>query len=78
MVIQQRNRRLVADRPMGAFLIVVLTPILQLFLGVCKAQEPVCVQTFGAKAAIECFDERVVGGLAGPGEVECHAALIGP
>lgn len=64
IVIQQHNRRLVADRPVRALLVVVLAPILQFFLGVCKAQEPMSVQTFRSKAAVECLDERVVGGLA--------------
>ena len=45
MVIQQRNRRLLADRPVGAFFIVVLAPILYFFLGVRKGQEPMGVQT---------------------------------
>ncbi len=63
---------------MGAFLIVVLTPILQLFLSICKAQEPMCVQTFGPEAAVECFDEGVVGGFAGPGKVQRNPTLISP
>ena len=74
-MIQQRNQRFVADRTMGAFLVVVLTPIFQLFLGVCKAQEPVGVQTFRSEAAVERFDEGIVGRLSGPREVECHATL---
>jgi hypothetical protein len=36
------------------------------------------VQTLCSKAAIERFDEGVVGGLARPGEVERHAALVRP
>jgi len=63
---------------MGAFFVVVLTPILQLFSGVCKAQEPMCVQTLGSESTIERFDERIVGRLARPGEVERHAALVSP
>ena len=77
-MIQQHNRRLVADRAVRALFVVVLTPILQFFLGVSKAQEPVSVQTFCPEAAIERFDEGVVGRLARPGEVERDAALIGP
>jgi hypothetical protein len=63
---------------MGPFLVVVITPILQLFLGVGKAQEPVSVQTFRSQATVECFDEGVVGGLAWPREVERDATLISP
>src|ERR1700722_7631089 len=63
---------------MRAFLIVVPTPILQLFPGVCKAQEPMGVQTFRSEAAIEGFNECIVGRLSGPGEVERDAALVSP
>jgi hypothetical protein len=63
-VIEQHYRRLLADCPIGAFLIVVLTPILQLFLGVGKGQEPMGVQTLRSEATVEGFDEGVVGRLA--------------
>ena len=63
---------------MGTFLVIVLAPILQFFLRVCKAQEPMRVQTFGSESAVERFDEGVVGGLARPGEVEHDASLISP
>ena len=56
-MVQQRNRGSLPDRPVRAFLIVVLAPILQLFLRICKTQEPVSVQTFRAEAAVERFDE---------------------
>ena len=36
------------------------------------------VQTFGAEAAIERLDERIVSWLARPRTVEHNAALIGP
>src|ERR1700722_27063 len=42
------NRGLVADRPMRPNLVVVLAPILQLFAGVGKRQEPVSVQALGS------------------------------
>jgi hypothetical protein len=70
MVIQQRNRRLLADRPVGAFFIVVLAPILHLFLGVGKGQEPMGVQTLRSEATVEGFDEGVVGRLARRGRPE--------
>jgi hypothetical protein len=50
---------------MRALFIVVSAPILQLRPGVVKCHEPVSVQAFDAEAAIEGFDERVVGGFAG-------------
>ena len=77
-VIQQANRRLLADRAVRALLVVVLAPILQFFLRVRKAQEPVSVQTFRPEATVERFDKRIVGRLAWPREVERHAALVGP
>jgi hypothetical protein len=36
------------------------------------------VQAFRAEPAIERFDEHIIRGLAGPGEVESDAALVGP
>ena len=62
-MIDQCNRRLVADRPVGTFLIIVFAPILHFFPGVCKAQKPMCIQTFGLEATVERLDEGVVGGL---------------
>ncbi len=63
---------------MRAFLVVVFAPILQLFLRVCKAQEPVCVQTFCSEATVERLDEGVISGLAWSGEVKRYTTLIGP
>ncbi|ANP91119.1 hypothetical protein BA011_35220 (plasmid) [Rhizobium leguminosarum] len=45
-------------------LIVVSAPILHLFAGIRKGQEPMLVQTFGAEAAVECFDEGIVRRLS--------------
>ena len=59
-VVQQHNRRLLADRAVGALFVVVLAPILQLFLRVCKAEEPMRVQTLGSEATVEHFVERDV------------------
>src|SRR6202158_6555370 len=62
------NRGLVANRPMRPKLVIVLSPILRLFAGVGKRQEPVGVQALGSQTAIERFDERVVGWLCRPWE----------
>jgi hypothetical protein len=77
MVLQQ-NRRLVADRAMGTFFVVVLAPSLHLFLDVGKAQEPVGIESFLPEASVERLDESVVGRLPRAGEVQRDAALIGP
>jgi hypothetical protein len=44
---------------MRSILVVVLAPILQLFAGVGKGQEPVRVQALGAQAAVEGLDKGV-------------------
>jgi hypothetical protein len=63
---------------MGTFLVVVIMPILQFFLCVCKAQKPVSIQTFCSEATIEGFDEGIVGRLSWSGEVERDSPLISP
>ena len=52
--------------------------MLHLPTGVVKRQEPVGVQTFRPELAVERLDERVVGGLSRPGEVEHDVLLVGP
>ena len=56
---------------------VVSTPSLHFRAGVVKAHETVRVQALHPELAIERRDEAVFGGLAGPGEVEDGAILIG-
>lgn len=46
---------------MGSVFVVVSTPILQLFLGIRKAHEPVRVQALRAELAVERVDEPVIG-----------------
>ena len=36
------------------------------------------IQTLSSEATAERFDERIVGRLSRPGEVERHATLVGP
>ncbi len=48
---------------MRSFLIVVSTPILHLFAGIRKGQEPMLVQAFCTEAAIERFDESIISRL---------------
>lgn len=57
------DRDVVSDRAVRSVLVVVSTPILQLFLGIRKAHEPVCVQTLRSQLTIEGLNEPVVGGL---------------
>jgi len=70
-VVLQQNRRLVADRAMGTFFVVVPAPILHLFLGVGKAQESMGVEAFFPEAAVEALDESVLDGFALRNEVPC-------
>lgn len=72
------DRDVVSDRAVGSVLVVVPTPILQLFAGVGKAHEPVCVQTLRPEFAVERLDEPVVRGFPGPREVEGDVVGIGP
>lgn len=72
----QCDRDVVSDRRMRSILIVVSTPILHLFAGVRKRQEPMGVQTFRPELAVEGFDEAIISRLSRPGEVQRNAALV--
>ena len=63
---------------MRALFVVVPAPILYLFSGVRKTQEPMRVQAFNPKPAVERFDECVVGRLAWSAEVERDAMPVRP
>lgn len=63
---------------MWALLIVVPAPSLHLLPSIFKAHEPVGAEAFDAEAPVEGLDERIVGGLAGPGEVEHDTLRGGP
>ena len=58
------DRDVVSDRAVRSDLVVVSTPILQLFVGIGKVHEPVGIQAFGSEFAVERFDEPVVRRLA--------------
>jgi len=72
------DRDVVSDRAVRSVLVVVSTPILQLFAGVGKAHEPVGIQALGPELAVERLDEPIVGGFAGPREVQNDVVGIGP
>ena len=63
---------------MRPILVVVSAPLLQLFAGICKRQEPVCVQALRPEPPVERFDVGIVCRLAGPGEVQRDVVGIGP
>ena len=63
---------------MGPDLVVVSAPNLQLFGRIRKRQKPVGVQALGPEAAVEGFNEGVVGRLAGAGEVQGDAVGLSP
>lgn len=70
-MILQQNGRLIADRPVGPFLIVVSAPSLYFFLGVCNGEEPMGVEAFGPEATVERLDEGIVRcDLAAPGLIQ--------
>lgn len=72
------DRDVVSDRAVGSVFVVVSTPILQLFAGVGKAHEPVGIQALRPELAVEGLDEAVIGGFAGPREVQNDIVGIGP
>jgi hypothetical protein len=61
---------------MRSYLVIVSTPTLQLFSGICQRQEPVRVQAFRPQSTVECLDESVVGRLSRSREVECHVVVV--
>jgi hypothetical protein len=63
--IVDRDRHVVSDRAVWPDLVVVSAPMLQLFSGVGKRQEPMSVQALCPELAVERLDETVVGRLAG-------------
>ena len=73
-----RRRDVVPDGAVQSDLNVVRTPSIQLFAGVGKACEPVSVQTFGPKLAVERLDEAVVRWLTGLGEVQYNVVGVSP
>jgi hypothetical protein len=56
----------VPDRTVGTVFVVVSTPTFQLFLPVCKAHVPMCVQALRPKLAVEGLDEAIVRRLTWP------------
>lgn len=52
------DRDVVSDCAVGSVFLIVSTPILQLFAGICKAHEPVGVQTLRPQLAVERLDEN--------------------
>ena len=74
----QARRRFVADPAVRANLVVVSPRSVALRPRVVKAYEPVRVQALRPELPVQALDERVVGRLSRPGEIQRHAALICP
>lgn len=72
------GRRAVAETAVGALLVVIPTPFGDQLPSVVQAGEPVIVEAFIPEAAVEAFDEGVLGGLAGLNQFELDAVPIGP
>ena len=71
------DRDVVSDRAVVSVLVAVSTPILQLFAGVGEAHDPVGVQALRPELTFERPGEAVVGGFAGPREVQSDIVDIG-
>lgn len=63
---------------MGPDLIVVLPPSIDLHCGILQVQKPVLVEALQTKATVERFDQRIVGWLSGPGEVQDDPVRLSP
>ncbi len=63
---------------MGALGVVLDPPRLNGLPRLLQRREPVAVEAFGAKVAVERLGEGVVRGLARPRELELHAVAVGP
>jgi hypothetical protein len=63
---------------MGSILVVGSAASLQLRARIVKAYEPMRVLAFPAQLTVERLDERIVGRLPRPREIERHAMRIGP
>ena len=72
------GRDVVPDRAVGADLVVVPTPSIQLFPAVGKAHEPVRVQALGPELRIERLDEAVIRRFPGAREVQRDVVRISP
>ena len=62
---------------MRSYFVVVSTPSLAFSDRVIQAHEPVRVQAFRPELAVEGLDERIVGRLARPREVERYPFHVG-
>ena len=72
------SRGLIVQRRVGPVLIVIDPPVLDDPFCLGQRGEPVQVQAFFAKPAVETFDVGVLGRLARVDEVELHAVIICP
>ena len=75
-MIDERDRRIVADRAVWPNFIVVSTPSLHPSTGIFKAHEPMGVQAFRSELAVEAFNERIVRRFAGTAISEPFGVLL--
>ena len=71
-------RRQTEQGTMWSEAIILFLKQLDFFFCILEREEPVDVQAFIAKAAVEGFDEWIIRWLSGPREVERHLVIIGP
>jgi hypothetical protein len=63
---------------MRPLLVVMAPPFLETLSGIGQGQKPRGVQALGSEPRVERFDERIVCGLSGAGEVNLHPMQIRP
>ena len=72
------NRNVFSDRTVGSVLVVGPKPILQLYESICKAHEPMRVQTLRPQLAVERLNKAVLRCLSRPREVRGDVVCVGP
>jgi len=61
---------------MRTIVIVMFSPLVDPFLGILQAQEPMLVETLLPERPIKRFDERIICGLSRTAEVELNAVEV--
>ena len=72
------QRRLIPQAAVGPLLVIVAVPSLDLLCSILQAQKPVLIQALLSEAAVKRFDEGIIRGLAGAGEVQDYAMSVSP
>ncbi len=78
MMLAEGLRSQVAQRTVGSGPVVVLPPFFDYLLGLLQIVEPVLVQAFIPKLAVEALNVGVLSGFPRVDEVQFHPSLLRP